>query len=155
MPPVHRRPSVVSFSGFQLDLDTFELSKNGRALHMRQQPARVLALLVQHGGEVVSRDEFRSQIWGEETFVDFEHGLNNCIKEIRSILGDNPSKPRYVETVPKRGYRFIATLDDLQKEDTVALVAPAHPANETDSKESRVSPTIWRPGWIIALSFVA
>ena len=152
---LHPRASVVSFSGFRLDMDTCELSKNGRPLRMRQQPARVLALLVRHWGEIVSRDEFRNQIWGEETFVDFEHGLNNCIKEIRSTLGDSPSKPRYIETVPKRGYRFIVPLENLE-EPAVEPVASLPPATGTAfDKSGLAAQTARRPGLVTIFGLLA
>ena len=77
-------------------------------MRLQPQPARVLALLLERPGEIVSREDLRRHVWGNETFVDFERGLNFCIAQIRSALGDSADSPRYVETVPKRGYRFIA-----------------------------------------------
>lgn len=100
--------AATHFGQFAFHSDTGTLTRNGIPIRLQPQPARVLALLVGRAGEVVSRDELRQQIWGADTFVDFERGLNFCIAQIRSALGDSADSPRYVETLPKRGYRFIA-----------------------------------------------
>jgi DNA-binding winged helix-turn-helix (wHTH) protein/TolB-like protein len=101
-------PSRARFGLFQFDPTTGELSREGTPIRLQRQPARVLALLLERPGEIVSRDDLRRHVWGSETFVDFERGLNFCIAQIRSALGDSADSPRYVETLPKRGYRFIA-----------------------------------------------
>jgi TolB-like protein/DNA-binding winged helix-turn-helix (wHTH) protein len=98
----------VRFGQFEFDSTTGELTRGGTPVRLQPQPARVLALLVERSGAIVTRDEIRHHVWGEETFVDFERGLNFCIAQIRSALGDTADSPRYVETIPKRGYRFIA-----------------------------------------------
>jgi DNA-binding winged helix-turn-helix (wHTH) protein/TolB-like protein len=100
--------SRVRFGLFEFSPATGELSREGTPIRLQPQPARVLALLVERPGELVSREDLRRHVWGNETFVDFERGLNFCIAQIRSALGDSADSPRYVETVPKRGYRFIA-----------------------------------------------
>ncbi len=100
--------SRVRFGLFHFDPATGELSREGTPIRLQPQPARVLALLLERPGEIVSRDDLRRHVWGNETFVDFERGLNFCIAQIRAALGDSADSPRYVETVPKRGYRFIA-----------------------------------------------
>lgn len=100
--------SRVRFGLFEFDPATGELVREGTPVRLPPQPARVLALLFERPGEIVSREDLRRHIWGSETFVDFERGLNFCIAQIRSALGDSADSPRYVETVPKRGYRFIA-----------------------------------------------
>ncbi|GEM_PF-56862 len=106
------QPSVaaplVSFGSYQLDLKTGELHRNGTRLHLQPQPARVLGLLVSRAGELVTREEIQEEIWGSEVFVDFEKNLNFAVKQIREALHDDPEKPTYIETLPKRGYRFIA-----------------------------------------------
>lgn len=96
------------FGPFEFDLESLELRRDGRPVRLQPQPGRVLALLVEHAGEVVSRDDLQQHVWGRETFVDFERGLNFCIAQIRTTLGDSASSPRYLETVPRRGYRLIA-----------------------------------------------
>ena len=100
--------AVSQFGQFTFDADTGALTRNGLPVRLQRQPARVLSLLVSRPGEVVSRDALRQAIWGTDTFVDFERGLNFCIAQIRSALGDSADSPRFIETLPKRGYRFIA-----------------------------------------------
>lgn len=103
--------SRVRFGIFELDLQTGELRKSGVLLRLPPQPFKVLALLASRPSQLVTREEIRDQIWGTDTFVDFEHGLNFVIKKIRDTLGDDPETPRYIETLPRRGYRFIAPVD--------------------------------------------
>lgn len=101
---------IISFGEFQLDCRTAELRRNGTGLKLQPQPAKVLLILASRAGEVVTRDELSEKVWGSDTFVDFEHGLNFAIRQIRSVLDDDAAKPRYLETVPRRGYRFIASV---------------------------------------------
>ena len=96
---------VLRFGAFELDLAAGQLRKSGVLLKLPPQPFKVLALLASRAGQPVTREEIRAEIWGSDTFVDFEQGLNSCIKQIRHVLGD----PRYIETLPKRGYRFRTT----------------------------------------------
>ena len=98
---------VVRFAEFELDLRSGELRTNGTSVKLQPQPAKILALLVRNRGETVTRDEIVQEVWGSETFVDYEGGLNFAIRQIRSALGDDAERPLYVETVPKRGYRFV------------------------------------------------
>jgi DNA-binding winged helix-turn-helix (wHTH) protein len=100
--------SIYGFGVFQLDLRTAELRKNGVKLKLQDQPYQVLVKLLEHPGEVVSREELRSTLWHKDTFVDFETGLNTAIKRLRETLGDSADNPAFVETVPRRGYKFIA-----------------------------------------------
>ena len=101
----------VSFGAFELDLDTGELRKSGRILKLQPQPARVLCLLVSQAGNLVSREDLRRRLWGESTFVDYDVGVDYCVNRIRSVLCDKARAPRYVETLPRRGYRFIAPVE--------------------------------------------
>jgi DNA-binding winged helix-turn-helix (wHTH) protein len=105
MSATHR---LLKFGVFELNLDTEELRKFGIPIKLRPQPLRLLALLASHAGQVVSREEIKEQLWGEDTYVDFEHGMNKCVKQIRTALGDDVNKPVYIETVPRHGYRFLA-----------------------------------------------
>jgi DNA-binding winged helix-turn-helix (wHTH) protein len=98
----------LAFGVFEFDPETGELRKQGRRVHLAAQPARALALLLARAGEVVTRDELRAHVWGDGTFVEFDRGLNFCISEIRAALNDEARGPRFVETLPRRGYRFIA-----------------------------------------------
>jgi TolB-like protein/DNA-binding winged helix-turn-helix (wHTH) protein len=98
----------VRFGVFEADLQTGELRKHGSKIRLQEQPFQVLALLLERRGETVTRDELRNRLWTADTFVDFDHGLNKAINKIREALGDSAASPRFVETVARRGYRFIA-----------------------------------------------
>ena len=110
------------FGVFDFDPATGELRRDGVQVKLQPQPARVLAILTARPGEVVSRDELRQLVWADGTFVDFERGLNFCVAQIRSALGDSAESPRFVETLPRRGYRFIAPV---QAEQPVSRVDEA------------------------------
>jgi eukaryotic-like serine/threonine-protein kinase len=103
-------PSVICFGPFELDAENLELRKAGVSLKIHPQPFQVLLLLAGRPRQIVTRDEIRSCLWGGNTFVDFERGINSCVNQIRAVIGDDPEKPRYIETVPRRGYRFIAAV---------------------------------------------
>src|SRR5689334_4587646 len=98
----------VSFGVFDLDLRTGELRKHGLRIRLQRQPFDVLALLIERAGNVVTREDLQQRLWPANTFVDFEHGLNKAINKIREALGDSADAPRFVETVARRGYRFLA-----------------------------------------------
>ena len=89
-----------------------ELRKRGVKLRLRGQPLQVLAILVERAGDVVTREELQSQIWPADTFVDFDHSLHNAVARIRDVMGDSVEKPRYIETLPRRGYRYIGPVED-------------------------------------------
>ncbi len=99
------------FGRFELDSRTRELRKDGVRLRLQDQPFAVLAVMLEHPGELLTRDELRDRLWPNGTFVDFEHGLNAAVKRLRSVLGDNAERPRFVETLHRRGYRFIARVE--------------------------------------------
>src|ERR1700752_729219 len=99
---------LVRFGVFQLDLRTGELQKGGARLNLPEQPFQVLKTLLDRPGELVTREELRQRLWSAETFVDFEHGLNAAVRRLRDALGDSAETPRFIETLPRRGYRFIA-----------------------------------------------
>jgi TolB-like protein/DNA-binding winged helix-turn-helix (wHTH) protein/Tfp pilus assembly protein PilF len=124
--------TLLRFGVFELDLKTGELRKAGLLLRLPPQPFKILALLAGRPGQLVSREEIQQQIWGSETFVDFELGLNAAIKTIRDTLGDDAETPRYIQTLPRRGYRFICPVNvgaihELPLPGTLAPVAPASP----------------------------
>jgi DNA-binding winged helix-turn-helix (wHTH) protein/TolB-like protein/tetratricopeptide (TPR) repeat protein len=118
------------FGLFEFDPRTGELAREGRPLRLAPQPARVLARLLEQPGEIVLRDELRDLLWGQDTFVDFERGLNFCILQVRTALGDNSENPRFVQTVPRRGYRFIAPVASISSSapDEPLRPAPVAPA---------------------------
>jgi cholera toxin transcriptional activator len=99
---------IARFGVFELDLNTGELRKGGVKLRLQGQPVQVLTLLLERAGDVVTREELREKLWASDTFVDFDHSLNTAINKVREALGDSASSPRYVETLARRGYRFIA-----------------------------------------------
>ena len=103
---------VARFGVFELDLSAGELRKSGVKLRLQEQPFQVLALLLERAGEVVTREELQQKLWPSDTFVDFDHSLNTAINKVREALGDSASSPRYVETLARRGYRFIAPVQD-------------------------------------------
>src|SRR5437667_4327811 len=105
------RVTDFRFGRFEIDSRTRELRKDGVRLRLQEQPFALLALMLEHPGELLTRDELRDRLWPDDTFVDFEHGLNAAIKRLRAVLGDNAERPRFVETLPRRGYRFIAKVE--------------------------------------------
>jgi cholera toxin transcriptional activator len=111
MPPSSGQARLVRFGVFEVDLDAGELRKNGARIRLQEQPFQVLAVLLERAGQVVTREELRQQIWPADTFVDFDHSLNTAVNKIREALGDSASSPRFVETLARRGYRFIAAFD--------------------------------------------
>ncbi len=113
MHPKISQEEIIRFGEFELALKSGELRKNGSVVRLQPQPFKVLAFLASHPGQTVTRIELQQAVWEGETFVDFEHGLNFCIKQIRSALGDDAQSPRLVETLPRRGYRFIAAVENL------------------------------------------
>lgn len=128
-PNENHRDVVVRFGAFELNPETGELSKRGRLIRLSLQPFKVLSILASQPGKLVSREELRHQIWNGTTFVNFEQGLNFCVRQIRAVLDDDADKPHFIETVPRRGYRFIAAVES--NGGTTALLPPANgrPAN--------------------------
>src|SRR5580693_7176299 len=130
MPATSPPTDVFHFGVFQLDLKAGELHKAGVRVKLQDQPFRVLALLVERAGQVVTREELRQRVWPSNIYVDFDQGLNNAIKKVREALGDSADSPRFIETVARHGYRFIADVN-------VAPVLAAEPQSELRSR------TVW------------
>ena len=128
-PPSNRESSVLRFGVFELDRAARELRKNGARLRLQEQPFQVLTVLLENAGRVVTRDDLRQKIWPADTFVDFDHSLNTAVNKIREALGDSASSPRFVETLARRGYRFIAPVNGVEaltsKFPNVASVEPS------------------------------
>src|SRR5215467_6689072 len=124
-------PVRVHFGVFEVDLRAGELRKYGVRLRLQEQPFQVLAMLLERPGETVTREALRNRLWTAETFVDFDHGVNKAINRIRDALGDSATSPRFVETVARRGYRFIADV-------TVAEGVPPAKAEAATSDLVRV-----------------
>ncbi len=103
---------VIRFSTFEVNLHTGELRQRGQKVKLQEQPLQILAALLERPGELVTREELRNKLWPADTFVDFDHSLNAAIKRLRDALGESAERPIFVETVARRGYRFIAPVDD-------------------------------------------
>jgi DNA-binding winged helix-turn-helix (wHTH) protein len=113
MQPATRSEGILRFDVFELNLRAGELYKSGRKIRLQEQPFRILATLLQHAGQVVTREELRERLWPEDTFVDFDHSLNTAVKKLRRALNDEADKPRFVETLPRRGYRFLGSVGEI------------------------------------------
>jgi Tol biopolymer transport system component/DNA-binding winged helix-turn-helix (wHTH) protein len=117
----------VHFGPFEADFQSFELRREGVRLKLSGQPFQVLGMLLERPGELITREELRSRIWKDDTFVDFSHGLNSAVNKLREALGDSAQEPRYVETLPRRGYRFIAPVDVLPRDVAIGKVEVESP----------------------------
>jgi len=136
-----RSSNMVRFDVYEVDLRAEELYKAGRKIKLQVQPFHVLAMLLEQPGEVLTREELRNRLWPADTFVDFDHSLNTAVKKLRQALGDDKAKPRFVETLPKRGYRFIGTVKQPASASTrtAANVVGAAPAKAASQKASTFS----------------
>lgn len=118
---------VVKFGVLEVDLHKGEVRKNGLKLRLRGQPFQVLSILLEHPGDVVTREEFQRRLWtDDDTFVDFEHGLNAVVNRLREVLGDSPESPHFIETVPRHGYRWMVPTEDLEDQSTRESPRRAH-----------------------------
>jgi TolB-like protein/DNA-binding winged helix-turn-helix (wHTH) protein/Tfp pilus assembly protein PilF len=135
------QPAVYRFGQYELRMRTRELYKQGTKLKMRPQPFQVLKLLVERAGDAVTRDELRHCLWPAETFVDFEHGLNTSIKELRGILSDSAVRSRYVETVPKLGYRLIVPVYADDRGPSTESITPPTPIVLEQATEEKIFPS--------------
>src|SRR5215470_9822964 len=124
----------IRFGVYELDRDAMELRKHGVPIRMQEQPFRVLATLVERPGEIVTREELRERIWGKDTFVDFEQSLNKAVNRVREALNDDAARPQYVETIPRRGYRFVAPVIGLESHASVAPSSSPSNRQPTDSQ---------------------
>ena len=128
---------IVRFAAFEFDPGTEELRKHGLRIKLNGQPIDLLAMLIEHAGEVVTREELQKRLWPADTYVDFEHSLNAAIKRLRAALGDSADAPRFVETLARQGYRFIAPLghpvetNPVQPEAQTQEAHPLEPVNAT------------------------
>ncbi len=147
---VTARTRKMRFGAFDVDLRSGEVHKYGIRLKLQDQPFQVLAILLEHAGDVVTREEFREKLWPADTFVDFDTGLNSAIKKLRDVLSDSAEEPRYIETLPRRGYRFIAHVEN-----------GAPPASGTVELElgpvlpSRAAHAVWNKRRVVVAASVA
>src|SRR5947208_13767861 len=139
------RGQTRGFGVFELDLRAAELRKRGVRIKLQEQPFQILCLLLDHSGQVVTRDELRHKLWPAHTFVDFDRSLNKAMTKLRSALGDSAESPRYIETVPRHGYRFLAEVH-AHRDELHGMTAPqvysaasvAAPARELGRTEGRL-----------------
>lgn len=150
MPQLKPEIRVVRFGSFEADLREGVLTKSGFRIKLQEQPFQILALLLERPGELVTRDEIRQKLWSEDTFVEFDDGLNTAVRKLRTALGDAADNPRFLETVPRRGYRFVApvtvvdsagTADSPTSGELAATQAP--PENSSRAKASRRKIWVW------------
>jgi cholera toxin transcriptional activator len=136
MPPSSSESKLLRFGVFEVDRAAGELRKRGVRVRLQEQPFQVLTVLLENAGRIVTRDDLRQKIWPADTFVDFDHSLNTAVNKIREVLGDSASSPRFVETLSRRGYRFIAPVNDLETAGSASPTVqkeaePAETARET------------------------
>ncbi len=141
--------TLLRFSPFELDLESQELRRRGALIKLQAQPLKVLALLAGHPGELIARDEIQRHVWGSGTFVDFDQGINVCIRQIRQALGDSAGSPRFVETVPRKGYRFLAPVEARAAgtEHHPGVLTPAEGAEQDSLRKGQKRP---RRRWLLA-----
>src|SRR5271168_5155540 len=143
--------SIVRFGTYEVSLQSGEVRKAGLRIRVQQQPMKLLEILLERPGEVVTREELRSRVWPDESFGDFDQAVNIAIAKLRSALGDSAESPRYIETLPKRGYRFIAEVSVV---DTgTPAKAPESAAGDRTGKEpglqhQGVGPTVAPKRWL-------
>src|SRR5690242_6402885 len=127
----------LRFGVFELDLRAGELRKHGLRIHIQEQPFQVLVLLLEQAGEVVTREELQKKLWLADTFVDFDHGLNKAISKIREALSDSVESPRFVETVARRGYRFLAEVNIADGASRRIADSPVGSVDATETRDRR------------------
>src|SRR3979490_1388959 len=134
--PTHRR--VVHFGVFELDFGTGELRKAGLKIKLQDQPFQVLAMLLEYPGELVSREQLHARLWPSDTFVDFDHGLNVAVKKLRRALSDSAENPRFIETLARRGYRFIGQVEAVATADARQAVTSSPEIGEEPARRIQV-----------------
>src|SRR5579862_1252098 len=166
-----RPNSVVRFGTYEVSLQSGEVRKAGLRIRVQQQPMKLLGILLERPGEVVTREELRSRVWSDESFGDFDQAVNIAIGKLRSALGDSAENPRFIETLPKRGYRFIADVSVVdadarpkRAESMVGDLPPTEPWDKDDSNKDKIRSAgltvepkrrLWPLHWVIlALALV-
>jgi anti-anti-sigma factor len=123
------------FGIFEVDLELAELRKNGRKIRLQEKPFQILVTLLERSGKLVNREDLRQRLWAADTFVDFDNGLNTAMSKLRVALGDAAEKPRYIETFARRGYRFIASVEEFGTQPTAQL-------RELEVRTTRIEPDV-------------
>jgi TolB-like protein/DNA-binding winged helix-turn-helix (wHTH) protein/Tfp pilus assembly protein PilF len=146
---------IIPFAEFEADLRSRELRRQGARVKVPEQSFRVLALLLEHAGELVTREEIHKKLWPEDTFVDFDHGVHNAVNRLREALGDSADSPRFIETLPRRGYRFIGSING-PRQNTPAVVPAVGPEQRSGSysfelgKRERRKLSYWWLAFLVA-----
>jgi TolB-like protein/DNA-binding winged helix-turn-helix (wHTH) protein/tetratricopeptide (TPR) repeat protein len=135
MLPAVPTPRTLRFGLFELDLRSGELWKQGRKIRLEGQPVQILIYLLERSGELVTRDELRERLWPADTYVNFEHGLNAAVKRLRRALNDSAENPRFVETLPRRGYRFLAPVESVRADEDIPVVTEVPPEKPVSAPE--------------------
>ena len=151
---------IIRFAEFEIDMRTAEVRQNGHKFVLQGQPFQVLAILLERPGELVTREDLKKRLWSSDTFVDFDHSLNKAVNRLRETLSDSAGTPRYIETLPRRGYRFIAEVTRDESPGMPSSDAPpengvGHITPSPDAGEATVSMRGWKIVATIALSFLA
>src|ERR1700747_1670116 len=128
MAAVSENPQNWAFGAFELEGRTAELRRNGVAIRLQEQPSQLLLFLLQHAGQIVTRDDLRLQLWPADTFVDFDHALNTAVMKLREALGDSSEKPLYIQTLPRRVSRLFAPWAILPSANSRSSLAPLAPS---------------------------
>src|ERR1700674_5963674 len=153
-----RPTSVVRFGPYEVSLHSGEVRKAGLRIRVQQQPMKLLQMLLERPGEVVTREELRSRVWTDESFGDFDQAVNIAIAKLRSALGDSAENPRFIETLPKRGYRFIADVSVVDADDPPKTQKPmagdlpaTDPGHKIQDAGLAVGPNrrLWATRWVI------
>jgi Tol biopolymer transport system component/DNA-binding winged helix-turn-helix (wHTH) protein len=145
-------PRVVTFGSFEVDFAARELRKHGIRISVQDQPFEILGLLLEHPGQVVTRDELRTRIWPPDTFVNFEQSLNKAVNKLRDALGDTADNPRFIETVPRRGYRFIGQVKRIDPQDPVITACAGSAPNRSRYRQAA---TLLVTGCLLASAVIA
>lgn len=150
---------VLRFGVFEVDADTAELRKQGMRIRLQEQPSQLLLMLLERPGEVVSREEICRKLWPADTFVDFDQSLGTALRKLRQALGDDAETPRYIETIPKRGFRFLAPVERISPlaEGAIAVRASEAAAPETKPETYRTGPrhTVWLAAVVVAATVLS
>jgi len=140
--PAHLQP-VIRFEGHELDVRTRELRRNGTKIDLQEQPFLILTTLLERPGELITRDHLKKKLWPEDTFVDFDRSLNKAVNRLREALGDSSESPQIIETLPRRGYRFIGKVDLHERGTIEPEVTESAPNNANTQVGGRLAARAW------------
>src|ERR1700682_6391794 len=143
--PIQAPARVIRFGLFEVDLDSNELRKKGLRLKLQDQPLSLLRVLLEHPGTLVTRDDLRNRLWKPGTFVEFDHSLNTAMMRLREVLGDSSDNPTFIETVPRKGYRFIAPVHEAEREQSPLKESGQGTISTTPPEENKLPPTAEPP----------